>query len=184
MDTSINARYAVANIILHSLQISWASGDRSLAKAMGVRVEDIEHLFTLSAFELAQLSCYGDQFLEVRVNPDKIRRLTELSRSKVREEQLITGLLRAGATYEFMNRHFGIENQEISRRKTRLRLSATKQTKRHADLKEFDQIIAAHKKLDTDRLPVTEIVYRIHCETGLNAAMIANLLNDDGQFKE
>ena len=48
----------------------------------------------------------------------------------------------------------------------------------------LDQIIAAHKKLDTDRLPVTEIVYRIHCETGLNAAMIANLLNDDGQFKE
>ena len=189
MDITTNASQALASLVLHTVQLAWVSGDQKIAAALGIEVEDVETLLTLSPSDLAQLSRYGDQFLRIHIDPQKLRSLTRLSKSKTREEQLIIGLLQAGATYSFLHTHFGLEHQEISSRKNRLRL-AKFPNKRSATDKEHREILQAYRNITAqaenrlDRLSPPELIYEIHRQTGLIIPVISAVVDDDGYLRD
>ncbi|NKB65032.1 MAG: hypothetical protein GKR95_23965 [Gammaproteobacteria bacterium] len=99
MDTITNANHALACMILNTLQVACVSGDKGMADSMGMANEDVERLVRLSSVDLAHLSYYSDQFIQVTIDPDKLRQLTQLSRSKVKEDTLID------TTLLFQQRH-------------------------------------------------------------------------------
>ena len=185
MDTFTNANHAMASMILNTLLASLTTGNREMADAMGVAQDDIEELFGLSPVSIAHLSVYADQFLHVQIDAKKLRQLNRLSQKKITEERLITGLLQAGATYEFLNTHFGLEYQEISRRKRRLQIDKQPKQclKRTPSDAEYEQIVAAYQAVDRTDLSTPQLVYRLHCDTQLNACMIAGMFTDDGQLR-